>query len=155
MREIERGDDGDPTGEAGGGAPKLDLDRRPVLQFRGSAITSAAGLLPYQDLEDALSLTDTGADVLRNTRTARNGRHRLAGLLRKSVLDPRANGVAARLKLAGKIVRITARTDQLDHLSAKFRRIRWACSWLRQHLWQKLQGVHQTAESQSMRCAVT
>ena len=52
--------------------------------------------------------------------------------------------MAARLKLAGEIVRITASTDQLDHLSAKFRRIRWACSWHRQHLWQKLQGVHQT-----------
>ena len=52
--------------------------------------------------------------------------------------------MAARLKLAGKIVRITAGTDQVDHLSAKFRRIRWACSWHRQHLWQKPQGVHQT-----------
>jgi hypothetical protein len=42
------------------------------------------------------------------------------------------------------VVWITASTHQVDHLSAKFRRIRWACSWHRQHLWQKLQGVHQT-----------
>src|SRR5271169_6580068 len=67
-----------------------------------------------------------------------------AALVSVSLGDPRANGVAARLKLAGKIVRITASADQVDHLSAKFRRIRWACSWHRQHLWQKLQGVHQT-----------
>ena len=75
----------DPMGEAGRGALKLDFDRRLVLQFRGSAITSDAGLLPYRELDDALSLTDTGADVLCDTRTGRNGRHRLAGLLRQSV----------------------------------------------------------------------
>jgi hypothetical protein len=75
----------DRTGEAGRGALKLDFDRRLVLQFRGSAITSDAGLLPYRELDDALSLTDTGADVLSDTRTGRNGRHRLAGLLRQSV----------------------------------------------------------------------
>ena len=32
-----------------------------------------------------LSLTDTGADVISETRTGRNGRRRLAGLLRQSV----------------------------------------------------------------------
>jgi hypothetical protein len=75
----------DPTGEAGRGALKLDFDRRLVLQFRGSAITSDAGLLPYRELDDALSLTDTGADVFSDTRIGRNGRHRLTGLLRQSV----------------------------------------------------------------------
>ena len=75
----------DPTSEAGRGALKLDFDRSLVLQFRGSAITSDAGLLPYRELDDALSLTDTGADVLSDTRTGRNGRRRLAGLLRRSV----------------------------------------------------------------------
>ena len=75
----------DPTSEAGRGALKLDFDRSLVLQFRGSAITSDAGLLPYRELDDALSLTDTGGDVLSDTRTGRNGRHRLAGLLRRSV----------------------------------------------------------------------
>src|SRR6516162_9514539 len=75
----------DPASEAGRGALKLDFDRSLVLQFRGSAITSDAGLLPYRELDDALSLTDTGADMLSDTRTGRNGRHRLAGLLRRSV----------------------------------------------------------------------
>ena len=76
---------GDPTGEADTGALRLDFDRRLLLQFRGSAITSDAGLLPYRELDDAVGLTDTGADTLADARTGKNGRHRLAGLLRQSV----------------------------------------------------------------------
>src|SRR6202047_4707789 len=45
------------------------------------------------------------------------------GVVSLSLDDPRANGVAAWLKLAGKIVRITSSTDEVDHLSAKLRRI--------------------------------
>jgi hypothetical protein len=75
----------DPTGEADRGALRLDFDRRLMLQFRGSMITSDAGLLPYRELDDAVSLTDTGAGVLADARTGKNGRHRLAGLLRQSV----------------------------------------------------------------------
>src|ERR1700694_1004576 len=75
----------DPTGDAGSVGLRLDFDRRLMLQFRGSAITSDAGLLPYRELGDAVGLTDTGADTLADTRTGKNGRHRLAGLLRQSV----------------------------------------------------------------------
>jgi hypothetical protein len=75
----------DPTGEADKGTLRLDFDRRLMLQFRGSAITSDAGLLPYRELDDALSLTDAGAETLADARTGKNGRHRLAGLLRQSV----------------------------------------------------------------------
>jgi len=74
-----------PMGEADKGALRLDFDRRLMLQFRGSTITSDAGLLAYRELDDALSLTDTGADTLADARTGKNGRHRLAGLLRQSV----------------------------------------------------------------------
>jgi hypothetical protein len=75
----------DPTGEADTGALRLDFDRRLLLQFRGSVITSDAGLLPYRELDDAVGLTETGADTLADGRTGKNGRHRLAGLLRQSL----------------------------------------------------------------------
>ena len=71
----------DPRGEA----LRLDFDRRLLLQFRGSLITSDAGLLAYRELEDTFGLTDTGAERLADARTGKNGRHRLAGLLRQSV----------------------------------------------------------------------
>jgi hypothetical protein len=76
---------GDPTGEADRGALRLDFDRRLLLQFRGSMITSDAGLPPYRELDDAVDLTDTGAATLADGRTGKNGRHRLVGLLRQSV----------------------------------------------------------------------
>jgi len=76
---------GDPTGEADKGGLRLDFDRRLLLQFRGSTITPDAGLLPYRELDDAMGLTDTGADALADARTGKNGRHRLAGLLPQSV----------------------------------------------------------------------
>ena len=46
-----------------------------------SRFRSYAGRLPYRELDHALSLTDTGADVL----TGRNGRRLLVGLLAPSV----------------------------------------------------------------------
>jgi hypothetical protein len=59
-------------------------------------------LLAYRELDDTLRLTDTGAGRLADARTGRNGRHRLAGLLRQSVFGRLAGyeGVndAARLR---------------------------------------------------------
>ena len=52
-----------------------------MLQLRGSTITSDAGLQPYRELDNTLTLTDTGADAL----TSRNGGRLLFGLLRQSV----------------------------------------------------------------------
>ena len=75
----------DPAGEADGGALRLDFDRRVMLQFHGSAITSDGGLLAYRELDDVLALTTSGGERLAEARTGRNRRHLLVGLLRQSV----------------------------------------------------------------------
>jgi hypothetical protein len=53
-----------------------------MLQFRGSVVTSDAGLLAYRELVDVLGLSALASDVLADPRTGRNGRHALAGLFR-------------------------------------------------------------------------
>ncbi len=74
-----------PTGEAANGVLRLDFDRRVTVQFRGSVVTSDAGLLAYRELDDALGLTSTAGDLLADARTGKNGRHALVGMLRQSV----------------------------------------------------------------------
>src|SRR6266568_5185877 len=74
-----------PAGESKDEVLKLDFDRRLMLQFRGSVVTSDAGLLAYRELDDALGLTEMTIERLADARTGRNGRHALVGLLRQSV----------------------------------------------------------------------
>src|SRR5437016_11821915 len=75
----------DPTGESKSAALRLDFDRRLMLGFRGSMITSDGGLLAYRELDDALALTASGGERLAEARTGKNRRHFLVGLLRQSV----------------------------------------------------------------------
>ena len=63
-----------PAGESNNGALRVDFDRRVMLQFRGSVVTSDAGLLVHRELDDALGLTDMAGEVLADERTGRNGR---------------------------------------------------------------------------------
>jgi hypothetical protein len=75
----------DPVGDSKSEALRLNFDRRLLLQFRGSVITSDGGLLAYRELDEVLGLTTSGGDRLAEPRTGKNRQHLLVGLLRQSV----------------------------------------------------------------------
>ena len=64
------------AGESNGDVLRLGFDRRLMLQFRGSAVTSDAS---YWELDDALGLSAMAGTLLADARTGKNGRHALVG----------------------------------------------------------------------------
>jgi hypothetical protein len=64
---------------------RVNFDRTLKLRFLGSKVTTDAGLLAYRELDEALGLTEMGADALEDSRLGRNKQHVLLGLLRQSI----------------------------------------------------------------------
>ena len=62
---------------------KLNFDSKVRLEFREATITSDAGLLVCRELDDALSLTDSADDFLKESRTGKSILHKLIPLLRQ------------------------------------------------------------------------
>lgn len=75
------------TGEAHSCPLHLQFDRSVKLAFQGSSISSDGGLLLHRELDDALGLIDLAVGDIAGPRTGKNGRHRLAGLLRQSIFS--------------------------------------------------------------------
>jgi DDE family transposase len=73
------------AGKSESSALRLDFDRRLMLQFRGSVVTSDAGLLAYRELDGVLGLTVIAGEMLADARTGKNGRRALVGLLLQAV----------------------------------------------------------------------
>ncbi len=88
----------DPTGKSADGPLRLAFDRRLRLEFRGSRISSDAGLLAYRELDDALGLSAMATEMLADARIGKNGRHALVGLLNARTTV--ANGVGADIQPA-------------------------------------------------------
>lgn len=53
---------------------RLDFDSRVMLQFRGSLMTSEAGLLANRELGDVVGLSPAASELLVDVRTGKNGR---------------------------------------------------------------------------------
>ncbi|QDT24799.1 transposase [Gimesia panareensis] len=64
---------------------RVGFDSRLKLKFCGSKVTSDAGLLAYRELDEALGLTEIGADLLTDLRLGSNKQHLFVPLLRQSI----------------------------------------------------------------------
>ncbi|SHF57061.1 Transposase DDE domain group 1 [Acidocella aminolytica 101 = DSM 11237] len=66
---------------------RVAFDRRLKLEFHGPKVTSDAGLLAFQELDDALGLTEMAGQLLTGSRTGKNNRHTLTAQFRQSVFS--------------------------------------------------------------------
>lgn len=73
-------------GEAKTERLRVNVDRRVTMQFRGSVVTSDAGVLAYRELDAALGLSDLAGEALADAHTGKNICHALVGMLRQFVL---------------------------------------------------------------------
>ncbi|QDU92388.1 Transposase DDE domain protein [Lignipirellula cremea] len=64
---------------------RVRFDSRLKLKFCVSQVTTDARLLAYRELDEALGLTEQGAEVLTDSRQGRNKQHGLVPLLRQSI----------------------------------------------------------------------
>jgi len=77
-----------PMGDTNNDDLRVSFDSRLKLKFCGSKVTSDAGLLAYRELDEALGLTQMGADILTDSRQGSNKQHLLVPLLRQSTYQP-------------------------------------------------------------------
>jgi hypothetical protein len=140
-----------PAGESESFAVRLHSDRRLMLQFRGSVVTSDAGLLAYRELDDAIGLTVMASNVLADARAGKNGRRSLAGSFRQSVFGR----VAKRLRrdptmrwIVGGNARRNGRIPLFDWPSnspivmASVRTRSWLAARPKKREYSRLLGVH-------------
>ena len=73
---------GNPMGEAKKDDLRVSFDNRVRVKFVGSKVTTDAGLLVYRELDEVLSLTKMGAEVLTDSRLGQNKQHGLVPMLR-------------------------------------------------------------------------
>jgi len=75
------------VGAPNNSVPRVTFDSRVKLELHGSKVTSAAGLLAYRELDQALGLTVLGEELHNDWRTGKNTQHSLVALVRQSIFS--------------------------------------------------------------------
>ena len=74
-----------PMGEACKDALQVGFNRAIRLEFHGTRLSSNGSLIAHRDLDDAFTLTSSGAGNQFDFRAGSNIRHSMTALLRQSV----------------------------------------------------------------------